>query len=272
MTAPVPSEPILRIEGLSKSFGRNEVLRSINLAVHPGEVVVIIGPSGCGKSTLLRCVNFLETPTAGQVWFQGETIGQVNDGTRWRHRPERELNAQRSRIGMVFQRFNLFPTMTALDNIIEAPPRVKGLPRPAAERLGRDLLAQVGLADKANAHPSQLSGGQQQRVAIARALAMHPDLMLFDEATSSLDPELVGEVLQVMQGLARRGMTMLVVTHEMDFARDVAHRVVFLDGGVIVEEDRPAVMFERPAHPRTREFLAKVLRRGSTPNDLPPAP
>jgi polar amino acid transport system ATP-binding protein len=254
------SEPILRIEELHKSFGANQVLRGVDLEVHPGEVIVIIGPSGCGKSTLLRCVNHLEEPTAGCVRFGGEVVGTRTIADRTVPRPERELNAIRGRIGMVFQRFNLFPTMTALGNVIEAPVHVKGLPRIEAEKMGCALLERVGLLDKKDEYPNRLSGGQQQRVAIARALAMQPELMLFDEATSSLDPELVGEVLTVMQGLARDGMTMMVVTHEMQFARDVAHRVVFLDGGVIVEQGPPSEIFARPSHPRTREFLSKVIR------------
>jgi polar amino acid transport system ATP-binding protein len=256
------SEPILRIEGLRKSFGTLEVLKGVHLEVRPGEVVVVIGPSGCGKSTLLRCVNCLEQPTAGHVRFRGETVGFREAGGQLVPCPERELDAQRARIGMVFQRFNLFPHMTALGNVIEAPLRVKRLPRREAEELGGRLLARVGLLDKRDEYPHRLSGGQQQRVAIARALAMQPDLMLFDEATSALDPELVGEVLAVMQDLARDGMTMLVVTHEMEFARGVAHRVVFLDGGVIVEEGPPAQVFDNPTHPRTREFLSKVRRAG----------
>jgi polar amino acid transport system ATP-binding protein len=256
------SDPVLCVEGLRKSFGPLEVLRGVNLQVRPGEVVVVIGPSGCGKSTLLRCINHLEEPTDGRVRFRGETIGRDEVGGRLVPCPEWRLDAQRARIGMVFQRFNLFPHMTALGNVIEAPRRVKGLPPREAEELGGRLLARVGLSDKRDEYPQRLSGGQQQRVAIARALAMHPELMLFDEATSSLDPELVGEVLQVMRDLARDGMTMLVVTHEMQFAREVAHRVVFLDGGVIVEEGPPAAVFDNPRHPRTREFLSKVLRAG----------
>jgi polar amino acid transport system ATP-binding protein len=255
-------EPILRVEGLRKSFGPLEVLKGIHLQIRPGEVVVVIGPSGCGKSTLLRCVNHLEEPTAGQVHFRGETVGFRDAGASMVPRPERELNAQRTRIGMVFQRFNLFPHMTALGNVIEAPLHVKRMPRPKAEELGRRLLTRVDLLDKKDEYPHRLSGGQQQRVAIARALAMQPDLMLFDEATSALDPELVGEVLQVMRDLARDGMTMLVVTHEMQFAREVAHRIVFLDAGVILEEGPPATIFNNPTQPRTREFLSKVQRAG----------
>lgn len=256
------SNPILRIEGLHKSFGPLQVLKGIDLEVNPGEVVVVIGPSGCGKSTLLRCLNYLEAPTGGRIWFKGELLGQKEVGGRTIARPERELNLQRARIGMVFQRFNLFPNMTALGNVIEAPMHVRKLPRSQAVEIGQRLLDRVGLPDKKDEYPHRLSGGQQQRVAIARALAMEPDLMLFDEATSSLDPELVGEVLQVMKDLARDGMTMMVVTHEMAFAREVAHRVVFLDGGVITEEGPPSIIFDNPTQPRTREFLRKVLRTG----------
>jgi polar amino acid transport system ATP-binding protein len=250
--------PVLQIRGLRKSFGALEVLRGIDLTVAPGEVVCIIGPSGCGKSTLLRCVNFLETPDAGTVRFRGELVGVREMEGRTVPLPERELNRQRAKIGMVFQRFNLFPHMTALGNVIAAPMRVLGLPRDQAVRRGTELLARVGLGDKRDAYPAKLSGGQQQRVAIARALAMEPDLMLFDEVTSSLDPELIQEVLQVMRDLARDGMTMLVVTHEMDFAQDVAHRVVFLDAGTILEEGPPAEVFSRPRHPRVQQFLRDV--------------
>jgi polar amino acid transport system ATP-binding protein len=250
--------PVLEIQGLRKSFGPLEVLRGIDLTVAPGEVVCIIGPSGCGKSTLLRCLNFLETPTAGTVRFRGELVGVRQDGATTVPRPESELNRQRAKIGMVFQRFNLFPHMTALGNVAVPPTKVLGVPRQQAEQRGRDLLRRVGLEDKCDQYPAKLSGGQQQRVAIARALAMEPDLMLFDEATSALDPELVGEVLQVMRDLAKEGMTMLVVTHEMDFARDVAGRVVFLDAGQILEQGPPTQIFERPEHPRLKEFLGRV--------------
>jgi polar amino acid transport system ATP-binding protein len=241
------SAPILRVEGLRKSFGASEVLQGIDLEVAPGEVVVLIGPSGCGKSTLLRCLNHLEEPTAGRVWFREELVGR------------RELDRQRTRIGMVFQRLNLFPHMTALGNVIEAPLQVKGLARAQAEALALRLLGRVGLLDKKDAYPAQLSGGQQQRVAIARALAMEPEVMLFDEPTSALDPELADEVLQVMQDLAREGMTMLVVTHEMGFAREVAHRVVVMEAGRLIEQGPPALIFTAPSQPRTREFLRKVL-------------
>lgn len=253
------TEPLIHIDGLYKSFGKLQVLAGIDLAIHPGEVVVIIGPSGSGKSTLLRCLNFLEEPTKGWIWFRGEPLGVREVNGRPVPRTEAELNAQRARIGMVFQRFNLFPHMTALGNVIEAPMQVKKLDRRQAEEAGMRLLTRVGLVEKRDEFPPRLSGGQQQRVAIARALAMEPDLMLFDEATSALDPELVGEVLQVMKDLAREGMTMAVVTHEMGFAREVADRVVFMDGGVIVEEGSPAEIFTSPQHPRTQEFLRKVL-------------
>ena len=248
------SAPILRIANLCKSFGAHRVLAGIDLEVQSGEVVCIIGPSGCGKSTLLRCINHLEQPTTGEVWFRGELL---------RPRPEAALDVQRSHIGMVFQRFNLFPNLTALGNVIEAPLTVKNTPRDQAEALGCRLLERVGLLDKKDQYPQRLSGGQQQRVAIARALAMEPAVMLFDEATSALDPELVGEVLEVMQALARDGMTMLVVTHEMSFAREVAQRVLFLDAGKIVEQGPPAVVFDAPQQPRTREFLGRVLRSKS---------
>jgi len=252
-------EPIVVIEGLKKSFGKVEVLRGIDLTIHKGEVVVVIGPSGSGKSTLLRCINFLEKPTAGRVLFRGEEVGQRQVAGRLVPLPEKVLDAQRARMGMVFQRFNLFPHMTALENVIEAPIQVRKMPRAEAEELGLRLLRRVGLGDKAGQYPNFLSGGQQQRVAIARALAMEPDVMLFDEPTSALDPELVGEVLQVMQDLANEGMTMVVVTHEMGFAREVGDRVLFMDGGLIVEEGSPEQIFGEPRHPRTREFLSKVL-------------
>lgn len=223
-------QEILRIENLHKRFGTLDVLKGIDLTIQTGEVVAVIGPSGSGKSTLLRCLNFLETPTSGRILFQGELFGQYEEAGQLRPLAERELNRQRQKMGMVFQRFNLFPHRTALGNIIEAPMHVKGVDRRAAIALAEQLLARVGLADKRDEYPVRLSGGQQQRVAIARALAMEPDLMLFDEATSALDPELVGEVLQVMKDLAKDGMTMIVVTHEMGFAREVANRVVsYLD-------------------------------------------
>jgi polar amino acid transport system ATP-binding protein len=253
------NEPIIRVEGLHKSFGEREVLRGIDLEIASGEVVVIIGPSGCGKSTLLRCLNYLEAPTQGRIWLRGELLGRQEKNGRLVPRPEPEVDRQRTHIGMVFQRFNLFPHMTALGNVIEAPMRVKGLPRARAEEIGLRLLQRVGLLERKDEYPARLSGGQQQRVAIARALAMEPEVMLFDEATSALDPELADEVLQVMQTLAREGMTMLIVTHEMDFAREVAHRVVVLDAGTVLEQGPPSVIFSQPSQPRTREFLRKVL-------------
>jgi polar amino acid transport system ATP-binding protein len=242
-----------------KRFGRLEVLRGVSVAVERGEVVVLIGPSGSGKTTLLRCINHLETLDSGRIYVDGELIGYRETNGRLREDSEREVARKRSAIGMVFQRFNLFPHLTALGNVVEAPVHVRKIPRREAERLGRDLLAKVGLEDKVDEHPARLSGGQQQRVAIARALAMEPKLMLFDEPTSALDPELVGEVLDVMQSLAREGMTMIVVTHEMGFAREVAHRAVFMDEGLVVEEGPPEQVFSNPRQERTRAFLRKIL-------------
>ena len=240
---------MINVRGLVKRFGSLEVLQGIDLHVNTGEVVCVIGPSGSGKSTLLRCINRLEEPSAGEVLIAGERLP---------HRG-RELDRVRAGLGMVFQRFHLFPHMTALENVMTGPMTVKQTPRAEAQSLARAVLTKVGLADKADTYPAQLSGGQQQRVAIARALAMSPQAMLFDEPTSSLDPELVGEVLAVMKNLAQEGMTMLVVTHEMGFAREVADRVIFMDGGVIVEEGTPAVFFSQPREERTRAFLSKVL-------------
>ncbi|TDD97136.1 amino acid ABC transporter ATP-binding protein [Actinomadura rubrisoli] len=239
----------IEIRGLHKSFGANEVLRGIDFHVAPGEVVCVIGPSGSGKSTLLRCVNLLEEPSAGSVRVAGvEVTG-----------PDVDIDAVRRGIGMVFQSFNLFPHLTALGNVMIAQRRVLGRGKAEAERVARDNLERVGLADKIDAYPAQLSGGQQQRVAIARALAMGPRVMLFDEPTSALDPELVGDVLGVMRTLAEAGMTMLVVTHEMSFAREVADRVVFMDAGVVVEEGPPSQVVAAPVHERTRAFLSRVL-------------
>jgi polar amino acid transport system ATP-binding protein len=251
--------PMVRAERVHKRFGRLEALRGIDLTVAPSEVTVIIGPSGSGKSTFLRCVNHLEQITAGRLWVDGELVGYRQDGDRILELREREVARRRAAIGMVFQRFNLFPHMTALQNVTEAPVRVKRIRPDAAAAAGRRLLDRVGLADKVGAYPAELSGGQQQRVAIARALAMEPKLMLFDEATSALDPELVGDVLAVMRGLAADGMTMIVVTHEMGFAREVGHHLVFMDDGVVVEEGAPRQMFAEPREPRTRAFLSKVL-------------
>jgi polar amino acid transport system ATP-binding protein len=255
-----PANPVLRIERLRKAFGSTEVLRGIDLAVDRGEVLCVIGPSGSGKSTLLRCINFLEEPTSGLVYVDGEPIGYRVDAAGRRVRePAREINRLRERIGIVFQAYNLWPHRTALGNVIEALRVVRRQPRAEAEALGLAMLERVGLADKAGEYPARLSGGQQQRVAIARALAMKPEIMLFDEVTSALDPELVGEVLKVMRGLAADGMTMIVVTHEMAFAREVADRVVFMDGGLVVEEGPPAEVLARPRNERTRRFLARML-------------
>jgi ABC-type polar amino acid transport system ATPase subunit len=253
--------PEIEIKGLVKSYGSVPVLRGIDLEVAPGEVVVVIGPSGSGKSTLLSCINFLEPFQQGTVRVSGKPVGYTIDPASGVHvrQSEAELNAIRTRIGMVFQHFNLFPHMTALGNIIEAPVHVRREPRDAAIARARKLLARVGLADKEDAFPDELSGGQKQRVAIARSLAMEPKVMLFDEVTSALDPELVGEVLTVMRDLAREGMTMLVVTHEMSFARDVADRVVFMDEGLIVEQDRPERFFTEPRTDRARGFLRRLL-------------
>jgi polar amino acid transport system ATP-binding protein len=255
--------PMLAMAGMVKSFGANHVLRGISLSVAPAEAVVVIGPSGSGKTTLLRCINMLEDYQEGTVTVDGEPVGYRADprtGQRQRM-SEREIAAAREHIGIVFQSYNLFPHMTALQNIVAAPIRVKGVPRARAEARGRELLALVGLSDKAHEYPVRLSGGQQQRVAIARALAMGPKIMLFDEVTSALDPELVGEVLAAMQQLARDGMTMVVVTHEMSFARDVADRIVFMDGGTIVEEGKPEQLFSAPRTERVRQFLKRYNDR-----------
>lgn len=249
---------MIRVEKVNKYFQSLHVLKDVTFSVDRGEVVVVIGPSGSGKSTLLRCINGMEMPDSGEVTVNGislSTLGRV----RFPFRSERDLNRYRSEIGMVFQRFHLFPHMTALGNVAEGLRTVRKISRSEAERRARDLLDRVGLADRALSYPSQLSGGQQQRVAIARALAMEPKVMLFDEPTSALDPELVGEVLSVMKGLASEGMTMVVVTHEMGFAREVANRVLFMDNGVIVEEGKPEEVFTSPKHPRTRAFLNKIL-------------
>jgi polar amino acid transport system ATP-binding protein len=251
--------PMLLAQGVHKRYGRDEVLKGIDLEVAAGEVMCLIGPSGSGKSTFLRCINHLEKIDTGRIAVNGEAIGYRERGGRLHEMPEREVCAQRAAIGMVFQRFNLFPHLTALENVVEAPLQVLREPRAQALEHGLALLARVGLADKAGAYPSRLSGGQQQRVAIARALAMRPKLMLFDEPTSALDPELVDEVLGVMRGLAADGMTMIVVTHEIAFARDAGNRVAFMDGGVVVEQGTPEELLIRPAHERTRSFLARVL-------------
>ena len=250
---------MVRAEGVHKRFGRLEVLKGITLEVMPGEVMCLLGPSGSGKSTFLRCINHLEQVNAGRLYVDGDLIGYRDRGTKLHEMSPRDAAKQRRNIGMVFQHFNLFPHRTALENIIEAPIHVKGVKKDAAVARGKDLLDQVGLSEKANAYPAQLSGGQQQRVAIARALAMNPKLMLFDEPTSALDPELVGEVLGVMKKLATEGMTMVVVTHEMGFAREVANQLVFMDGGVVVESGPPREVLAKPQHERTKAFLSKVL-------------
>jgi polar amino acid transport system ATP-binding protein len=247
-------------QDVHKYFHGNEVLKGINMQVAKGEVVVLIGASGSGKTTFLRCVNHLEKIDKGRIYVDSELIGyQVTPGGKVVEANEKESARRRSNIGFVFQRFNLFPHLTALQNIIEAPMQVKGIGRPEAEARARELLKKVGLEQKADAYPSRLSGGQQQRVAIARALAMTPKLMLFDEPTSALDPELVGEVLRTMQQLAQEGMTMVVVTHEMGFAREVANRVIFLHDGVILEEGSPEQMFNNPQQERTQAFLKAIL-------------
>ncbi|MET8832883.1 amino acid ABC transporter ATP-binding protein [Micromonospora sp. NPDC004540] len=251
--------PMVQCRALRKSFGRLEVLRGIDLTIERGRVVCVVGPSGSGKSTLLRCLNHLEEPQAGRVYVDGELIGYEERGGRLRPLPDARLRRQRESIGMVFQRFHLFPHRTALGNVMEGLVAVKGVPAAAARRRAADLLDRVGLADRAHHYPAQLSGGQQQRVAIARSLAMSPKLMLFDEPTSALDPELVGEVLEVMKDLAASGMTMIVVTHEMGFAREVGDHLVFMDEGLIVEQGPPREVLSAPRHDRTRAFLSKVL-------------
>ena len=250
---------VVRAEQVHKSFGRLEVLKGIDLQVNEREVMCIIGPSGSGKSTFLRCINHLEKIDAGRLWVNGHLVGYRQKGDRLHELREKEVAAQRRDIGMVFQRFNLFPHMTALQNVMEAPVLVKGEPKDAVRERAQRLLDRVGLGDRGSSYPSQLSGGQQQRVAIARALAMEPQLMLFDEPTSALDPELVGEVLDVMRQLAHEGMTMVVVTHEMGFAREVGDQLVFMDGGVIVESGDPREVLANPQHHRTQAFLSKVL-------------
>ena len=238
---------MISVRNLKKAFGSVEVLKGVNLDIAEKEVVVIIGPSGSGKSTLLRCINYLEQPTSGEIIVDGMKLGET------------DINKVRAEVGMVFQRFNLFPHMTVMDNITLAPMKVRGIARGEAENIAIALLAKVGLADRAAAYPEQLSGGQQQRVAIARALAMKPKVMLFDEPTSALDPEMVKEVLEVMKDLAREGMTMAVVTHEMGFAREVGDRVLFVDQGMILEQGTPDEIFSRPKEARMKEFLSKIL-------------
>ena len=251
--------PMVHADRVSKSFGSNRVLRSISLKVNAGEVLCIVGPSGSGKSTFLRCINHLERVDAGRLSVEGQLVGYRQKGDKLYELKPKEAAFQRREIGMVFQRFNLFPHLTALENIIQAPIRVKGLSKAKATARAIELMERVGLGDKVDYYPAHLSGGQQQRVAIARALAMDPKLMLFDEPTSALDPELVGEVLDVMKELAKSGMTMIVVTHEMGFAREVADSLVFMDGGVVVESGDPRQVLTAPQHERTQAFLSKVL-------------
>jgi len=252
---------LIRIIDLHKSFGTLEVLKGVELEVARGECISIIGPSGSGKTTLLRCVNFLERPTKGEIWVDGQRIGQQEAGGRLRDLSDREMARERAEIGFVFQRFNLFPHLSARDNVALAPRRVRGMARPEARELAAEMLRKVGLGHKLEEFPERLSGGQQQRVAIARVLAMQPKVILFDEPTSALDPELVGEVLSVMRALAEEGRTMLIVTHEIRFAGDVSDRVVFMDHGRIVEQGPPQEVLRQPKQERTRAFLRKILDR-----------
>jgi polar amino acid transport system ATP-binding protein len=254
-----PGRAMVAAEGVHKRFGHVEVLKGIDLAVAPSEVMCVIGPSGSGKSTFLRCINHLEKIDSGRLWVDGRLVGYRESGGKLHELRDREVAAQRRDIGMVFQRFNLFPHMTALENVIEAPIQVRGARKEEARARGLELLERVGLGERVHNYPNQLSGGQQQRVAIARALAMEPKLMLFDEPTSALDPELVGEVLDVMRGLAADGMTMIVVTHEIGFAREVGDTLVFMDDGVVVEAGDPKQVLTDPQQERTRAFLSKVL-------------
>ncbi|MET9448715.1 amino acid ABC transporter ATP-binding protein [Streptomyces cinerochromogenes] len=258
-TLPKTASAALEVHGVHKWYGAHRVLDGIDLTVRPGEVTVILGPSGSGKSTLLRVINHLEKPEIGHVSVGGELIGVKRHGDRLKELSERAILAQRGRIGFVFQNFNLFPHLTVLDNVAAAPVATGRLPKAAAVALARELLGRVGLGDRAGAYPRQLSGGQQQRVAIARALALRPGIILFDEPTSALDPELVGEVLAVIKDLATSGTTLVIVTHEIGFAREVADRVVFMDGGRIVEQGPPGQVLDHPRHQRTRDFLGKVL-------------
>lgn len=251
--------PMISAQNVHKSFGQFEVLKGIDLEVQPGEVACLLGPSGSGKSTFLRCVNHLDKATAGRLYVDGELIGYREKNGILYEISEKQAAQQRSDIGMVFQSFNLFPHRTVVENIIEAPMQVKKVPEDKARKRAMELLDEVGLAAKADNYPIQLSGGQQQRVAIARAVAMDPKLMLFDEPTSALDPELVGEVLRVMKDLAAQGMTMLVVTHEMGFAREVADKIFFMDGGVVLESGTPVEVLDNPQQPRTKEFLSSLL-------------
>jgi len=252
---------LIRIVDLHKSFGALEVLKGVDLELAKGECVSIIGPSGSGKTTLLRCVNFLERPTRGEIWVDGQRIGRREAGGRLHDLSDREMARERAEIGFVFQRFNLFPHLSARDNVALAPRRVRGMGRPEARELADEMLRKVGLGHKLEEYPERLSGGQQQRVAIARVLAMQPKVILFDEPTSALDPELVGEVLSVMRALAEEGRTMMIVTHEIRFAGDVSDRVVFMDEGRIVEQGPPLEVLRQPKHERTRSFLKKILDR-----------
>ncbi|QFS91828.1 Glutamine transport ATP-binding protein GlnQ [Mycobacterium sp. THAF192] len=259
MTTQEADRPVVKAELVCKDFGALKVLKGITLEVQKGQVLVLVGPSGSGKSTFLRCINHLETISAGRLYVDGQLVGYRERGGKLHEMKPADVARQRRDVGMVFQHFNLFPHRTALGNIVEAPVQVKGVKKARALERARDLLDQVGLADKAEAYPAQLSGGQQQRVAIARALAMDPKLMLFDEPTSALDPELVGEVLAVMKKLASEGMTMVVVTHEVGFAREVADELAFMDGGVVVERGNPREVMANPQHERTKAFLSKVM-------------
>ncbi len=243
------NDAMIKVVDLHKSFGDNNVLNGVNIEIHKGEVLVIIGPSGCGKSTFLRCLNMLETPTSGNIYLDGTDVTK----------PSTNINRQRQKMMMVFQHFNLFPHMTILDNLTIAPIKLKNVPKVEAQKKAMDILTRVGLGDRASSYPSQLSGGQKQRVAIARALAMDPEVILFDEPTSALDPEMVGEVLEVMKELAKSGITMLCVTHEMGFAREVASKVIFFDNGVIAENGTPQEVFNNPKNPRLKDFLSKIL-------------
>ena len=255
-------DPLVKIVDLYKNYGTLEVLKGISTTVEKGEKLSIIGPSGSGKTTLLRCINFLEKPTSGHIYVDNTLIGEKEVNGKYVHLSDKELAKERAEIGFVFQRFNLFPHLTALENVSIAPRKVLGLNNEEANEIAADMLEKVGLSHKSNEYPERLSGGQQQRVAIARALGMQPKLMLFDEATSALDPELIGEVLKVMRQLAEEGRTMIIVTHEIQFAEEVSDRVIFMDEGIIVEEDDPKKIFSQPKHERTKSFLSQILDRG----------